>query len=180
MENNEFSNTIPELSHNLDIVLNKNGVYTMDEMSKLQKDDGKFLRNIYSPDDIDFNKLPNFKPPSQDENLLKFAKQSKCKYVMSTSAISSVLSHCFFIFSDFKDPDFDNISEYYKNEPKKYMISQRKPSIVYLRKIDDNIHAFDADQGIFKWSNTTLMKMGHIIEKQLTLTPEKFRKTLLK
>jgi hypothetical protein len=67
--------------------------------------------------------IPNYVPPSQDNLLLKFARESGIKYVMSTSTISNALCQMFYLFSGFRNPSFENISSDYDNEPKKFMIS---------------------------------------------------------
>jgi hypothetical protein len=66
---------------------------------------------------------------------------------MSTSTISSVLSQMYYLFSNFKNPNFENITNSYDNEPKKYMISARKPITVILNSIDKEkeIYAIDND-----------------------------------
>jgi len=114
-------------------------------------------------------RIPPYTPPSQDKLLLKFAKESNIKYVMSTSTISSALSHMYYLFANFRYPDFGIISPIYDNEPKKFMISQRKPITNFIRKIDKElgIYALDSDPGIFHSKNTILMNLGHIMEKQV-------------
>ena len=74
---------------------------------------------------------------------------------MSTSTISNVLSQIYFLFSSFRNPIFDNISSAYESEPKKYMISQRKPTSNMLRKLDpkNGIYALDSDNGLFETPN---------------------------
>jgi hypothetical protein len=61
----------------------------MSEMAKVQPDRGEFLRTIMDPSEIDMDRIPPYTPPSEDKLLLKFARESKVKYVMSTSTISS-------------------------------------------------------------------------------------------
>ncbi len=46
------------------------------------------MSSIYQPEEIDFNAIPRYVPPSQDALLRKFARESKIKYIMSTSTIS--------------------------------------------------------------------------------------------
>lgn len=182
IENEETFHKIPKLAHNLDVILRKPGVYPIESVIPLQKDGGHFLRNIYQPDDIDLSRVPPYIPPSQDELLMKFARESKIRYVMSTSTISSVLSQLYYLFSFFRSPNFGNISESYMNEPKKFMISQRKPITNYLRKIDaeNGIYALDSDSGLFTFKNNILLSMGKILERSMTLSPEQFKKVLLK
>lgn len=43
--------------------------------------------------------------------------------MMSTSTVSSVLSHIYYMISNFKSPHFNNLSEAYDREALKFMIS---------------------------------------------------------
>jgi len=182
IENDETFHRTPKLAHNLDVILRRPGIYPIESLLPLQPDGGKFLKNIYQPDQIDFDRIPPYVPPSEDKLLLKFAKESKIKYVMSTSTISNVLSHLYYLFSSFRSPYFGNISDAYASEPKKYMISQRKPITNFLRKIDPEagIYALDNDSGLFQYENNILMQIGKVIERSLTLPPEVFNQALLK
>ena len=94
--------------------------------------------------------------------------------------MSQVLNQLYYLFGHFRNPDFTNISDAYHSEPKKYMISQRKPITFLLKKVGDNIFALDSDKGIFKYEYTVLMDLGKIVERSLTMTPEAFRATFLK
>ena len=181
IENEETFHRVPKLTHNLDCVVQKPGIYTMNEIGKLQPDGGKYLKTIPNSDDVNFDRIPAYIPPSQDKLLLRFAQESKIKFVMSTSTISNVLSQIYFLFSSFKNPLFENVFEDYENEPKKYMISQRKPATNFLRKLDqkNDIYAFDSDPGIFYYKNAILMDLGKVLERFLTLTPEVFTDVLL-
>lgn len=181
IENEETFHRVPQLAHNLDHVVQTPGIYSIEEISKLQPDGGTFLRKIPNVEDVSFDEIPPYIPPSQDKLLLKFAQESKIKYVMSTSTISSVLSQIYFLFSSFKNPLFDNVFEEYENEPRKYMISQRKPITNFLRKLDEKsgIYALDGDPGLFYYRNALLMDLGKVLERFLTLPPEVFNDVLL-
>ena len=119
IENESTFHRVPKLTHGLENVVRKPGLYSIEQIAKLQKDGGAYLRNVTYPDQIDYNRIPSYTPPSQDKLLHKFAMESNIKYVMSTSTISSVLSQLFYIFSSFKNPKFDNIFENFENEPKR-------------------------------------------------------------
>ena len=119
IENESTFHRVPKLTHGLEHVVRKPGLYSIEQIAKLQKDGGAYLRNVTYPDQIDYNRIPPYTPPSQDKLLHKFAAESNIKYVMSTSTISSVLSQLFYIFSSFKNPKFDNIFESFENEPKR-------------------------------------------------------------
>lgn len=96
---------------------------------------------------------------------------------MSTSTVSSVLSHIYYCLSNFKSPHFNNLSEAYDREPLKFMVSQRKPNTVFLTKIDKQrrIYSVDGDSGFIEPSNVVLLKMGKYMEKMLTTDHQFFR-----
>ena len=182
IENEETFHRIPKLAHNLEAILRKPGIYPIEPFLPMQSDGGKFLKNISQPDELDFSKIPPYIPPSEDKLLMKFARESKIKYVMSTSTISNVLSQIYYLFSAFRSPNFANISESYANEPKKYMVSQRKPTTNFLRKLDKeaNLYALDNDSGLFLSNNNILMDIGKIVERSLTLDANIFNEVLSK
>eukprot|EP01017_Pseudomicrothorax_dubius_P050461 TRINITY_DN9566_c0_g1_i2.p1 TRINITY_DN9566_c0_g1~~TRINITY_DN9566_c0_g1_i2.p1 ORF type:complete len:630 (-),score=137.85 TRINITY_DN9566_c0_g1_i2:37-1926(-) len=173
---------IPKLYHHLDHIVHRPGIYPIDSFLPLQKDGGKFLKNIYQPEEIDFSRIPPYIPPSKDSTLLNFARDANIKYVMSTSTISSALAQIYYMFSGFRIPSFKNISSAYEFEPKQYMISQRKPVTTYLRPIDKakDIWALDSDSGIFQITNSILIDLGKVIERSLTTSAEEFNSILLK
>ena len=181
IENEETFYRVPRLQHELDIIVHKPGIYSVDEFAKVQDDGGKFIKYLYQPEEIKINDIPSYIPPSQDQLLMQFARESSIKYVMSTSTISNVLSQLFYLFSSFRNPSFEKISSSYDNEPKKFMISQRKPITNFLRKIDEKnqIYALDSDPGLFVFRNMILMDLGKVIEKQLTMRRQDFEEALL-
>jgi hypothetical protein len=89
IENEDTFHRVPYLEHNLDLIVKNPGIYPMSEMAKVQPDRGEFLRTIMDPSEIDMDRIPPYTPPSEDKLLRKFARESKVKYVMSTSTISS-------------------------------------------------------------------------------------------
>ena len=52
--------------------------------------------------------------------------------MMSTSTVSSILSHVYYAIANHKSPHFNNLSEAYDREALKFMISQRKPNTIFL------------------------------------------------
>lgn len=114
--------------------------------------------------------------------LLAFARQHNCKYIMSTSTISNLISQIFYVFSNFRNPNFQGVNQYFENEAKKYMVSQRKPTTMFLRPIPDqkNVYALDNDSGLFEFPHVILMDLGKIMERSLTLDENTFLSALLK
>ena len=95
---------------------------------------------------------------------------------MSTSTVSSVLSHIYYSIANHKSPHFNNLSEAYDREPLKFMISQRKPNSIFLRQVDRErkLYSIDGDSGFIEPSNTVLLKMGKYMEKMLTTDAQYF------
>ena len=104
------------------------------------------------------------------------AKDHKCKYMMSTSTVSSILSHIYYSIANHKSPHFNNFSEAYDREPLKFMISQRKPNTIFLTQVDkaNKLYSVDGDSGFIEPSNIVLLKMGKYMEKMLTTDAQYF------
>lgn len=97
---------------------------------------------------------------------------------MSTSTITSLLSHLYYMIANFKSPHFSGLSKAYDDEPLKFMISQRKPNTVFLRQqqTEDKreLYAIDSDAAFGEPSNTVLLKMGKYMEKMFTTDADYF------
>ena len=84
--------------------------------------------------------------PSQDQFLHKLAWTYEAQYITSTSSFTGIMSHVYWLLSNFKQAHFSNLSFNYDSETTKFMASQWKPDSVYLRKVGDT-YAIDSDQG---------------------------------
>jgi hypothetical protein len=93
---------------------------------------------------------------------------------MSTSTVSSILSHIYYVISNNKSPHFDNLSESYDREPLKFMLSQRKPNSIFLTEVEKGLFSIDGDSGFVEPSNTVLLKMGKYMEKMMTTEMDYF------
>ena len=155
----------------------------MKEIAKaLEPEDAEYLRKIPQNETIDFSRVSGYTKPSNDQDLIDFAKQSGAKYVMSTSTASGALTQMYFLFSSFRSPDFSSLSSDYENEPRFFMVSQRKPVTNILTRIGgkgSNMFAMDSDSGLFKNEDNVLMKLGKVVEKQLTLSKDEFEKNFI-
>ena len=82
---------------------------------------------------------------------------------MSTSTISSALSHFYYCLSNFKSPHFDGLTYSYDAEPLKYMLSQRKPNTVFMRMVDARrgVYSIDNDSGFIEPSNMAKVIMPY-------------------
>ena len=70
---------------------------------------------------------------------------------MSTSTVTSTLSHIYYSVANYKSPHFNNLTETFDHEPMKFMLSQRKPNTIFLRQVTGpngkKLYAVDNDSG---------------------------------
>jgi hypothetical protein len=174
---------IPGLANKLDEIVQKPGIYRLSDMKDhIGEQRYQYLKNIPSPDEIDFSQIPPYNPPSLDTNLLNFAHNHKCKYLMSTSTISYFLSHLYYMLAGFKEANFSNMVTFREYERAKYMNAQKKPYTGFLRCVDkvNNKWALDGDSGVFTPHHLILIQMGKILERVYTMEPDHFNHTFLK
>jgi len=129
----QSTSMIPTLKNGLDVILKHPGIYPTETINKYTEGRcGSFFTKLPQYSQINKATISPYFPPGRDTKLIDMAKEGKCKYIMSTSTISSFLSHIYYAASNFKSPHFYNLSEIYDREPLKFMVSQRKPNTVYL------------------------------------------------
>eukprot|EP01126_Amoeba_proteus_P007447 TRINITY_DN12682_c0_g1_i9.p1 TRINITY_DN12682_c0_g1~~TRINITY_DN12682_c0_g1_i9.p1 ORF type:complete len:200 (-),score=18.92 TRINITY_DN12682_c0_g1_i9:90-689(-) len=104
----------PLLSHGLSGVLFSPGIHY--QANPLRD----WLKKINQPEEIDFDALPSFVPPSKDENLAQIAIKHNSKFMGSTSSLSGVLSQLYILFSKFKPTNASCLPSYRDSSPVQY------------------------------------------------------------
>lgn len=179
---NEFDK-IPSLASKLDLVVQKPGIYKLSDMKKyIGEQRYDFLKTIPQPEEVDFDQIPPYSPPSTDSKLIDFARQQHCRYLMSTSTISYFLSHLYYNLSFFKEPNFGNVGNFHQKERMRFMNAQKKPYTSFMKCVDKekNVWAFDSDSGMFAPNHLILIQMGKILERVYTMEPDHFNATFIK
>lgn len=168
--------SIPTLENKLDLVIKHPGIFPTSEIVKLDPKLYTFFNRLPAYSQINEDCIAPYRPPGQDPNLQRLATKAGCKYMMSTSTVSSVLSHIYYALSNHKSPHFNNLSAAYDKEALKFMISQRKPNTIFLTQVDRNkkLYAIDGDSGFIEPGNVVLLKMGKYMEKMLTTDAKYF------
>jgi hypothetical protein len=72
------------------------------------------------------------------------------KYLMSTSTITSVIAHIYFLYSQFRIPLYDNIRPDLVQITKNFMISYRKPVTAIITKLPNGLITFDSDSKYYE------------------------------
>lgn len=119
--------SVPQLKHGLDRLLNGELVFGDHGVGHLPPN-AEFM-----PESI-LHRMSNYSPPDRDNALLEKNKQHHCRYLSSTSNISSILIALYFLLSSFRPPKLDNIFSRY-TKPESYMISFRKPTTFILKRL---------------------------------------------
>lgn len=167
--------TAPTLLNDLMVVVHNPGIYKIESIKSLNNTNLEFLENLPEPHEINYEKFESFISADKDKNLGEIAKKNNLKYVSSTSGIGSLLNHLFFKLTNFKTPHFYNLSEAYEKEPLKFMLFQRKPTSIFLKKHPENYYSISGDKSFEHKNYTLLMMMGKYMEKLFTTDPKEFR-----
>ena len=150
----------PNLVFNLDVCVKNPGIYSMEAIKELNDiKDIEFLEKLPKAEEIEFDNFEKYMAPFEDSNLKKMVKKMGYKYASSTSGISALLSHFFYKLTNFKSPHFYNLSEAYESEPLKFMMYQRKPTQIELKR-EDGIYTISKSKVFEALNEIVLLKMG--------------------
>ncbi|KAG6850279.1 hypothetical protein H0H93_015536 [Arthromyces matolae] len=165
---------IATLAHGLDRVLFNPGVHWLRDPRSKVYNFPPHLEEIPRVTDFAFERLGGFIKSSRDEDLWALARREKRTFAGSTSSLSGMLSHVYFLISGDKDVNTNNLSRNFGNEPRTFTSGQRIPATVLLNH-RDGMYAIDsagekdsaAEKNILTW-------LGTLLERYLTSTPEEF------
>lgn len=167
---------VAKLAHGLDRVLFNPGVHYLKDPRTKQFNFTPFLEDITQPGDFDYEALTPYITSSRDNSLINMAKDMKQKYIGSTSSVSAVLSHFYFVMSNFKLLNTSCLSRAFDKESTKFTRGTRTAASIYLRW-KDGVYAVDVDKS-HDVDETVLSVMGKSLEKVLTLEPAEYERLL--
>ncbi|KAF7314200.1 hypothetical protein MKEN_00892200 [Mycena kentingensis (nom. inval.)] len=163
---------VATLAHGLDRVLFNSGVHWLQDPRSRVYNFTPYLEDIPKVTNFAFEKLVGFIKSSHDEDLRTLARQEGRTFTGSTSSLSGMLSHCYFLISDHRPVDISSLSMAFKDEPKNFTPGQRMPAAVTFN-YKDGIYSIDADGD--DSSKNVLTWMGHLLEKFLTTPEDEFK-----
>ncbi|KAG6866296.1 hypothetical protein C0991_006392 [Blastosporella zonata] len=167
-------NPIATLAHGLDRVLFNSGVHWLQDPRSKVYNFPPHIEVIPKVTDFAFERLGGFIKSSRDNDLWDLARREKRTFAGSTSSLSGMLSHIYFLISGDKDVNTDNLSRHFGKESKGFTAGQRIPASVILNH-KDGIYAIDSDAEKEKMADKNILTwMGTLLEKYLTSTPEEF------
>ncbi|KAJ7212191.1 mitochondrial protein Pet127-domain-containing protein [Mycena pura] len=162
---------IAVLAHGLDRVLFNPGVHWLQDPRSRVYNFSPHLENIPKVTDFAFERLAGFISSSRDEDLRTLAKRENRMFAGSTSSLTGLLGHCYFLISGHKTVDISCLSKSFYHEDKNFTPGQRMPTSV-LFNYKDGVYAIDSDSE--DSSKNVLTWLGTLLEKFLTMSETEF------
>ncbi|KAG6890777.1 hypothetical protein C0995_003207 [Termitomyces sp. Mi166 len=165
---------IATLAHGLDRVLFNPGVHWLQDPRSQVYNFPPYLERIPQVTDFAFERLGGFIKSSRDNDLWDLLQRENRTFAGSTSSLSGMLSHIYFLLSGDKDVNTDNLSRHFGKEPRSFTSGQRMPASVLLNHKNGK-YAIDSDSEKEKYADKNILTwMGTMLERFLTSTPEEF------
>ncbi|UZJ57292.1 hypothetical protein CBS101457_006612 [Exobasidium rhododendri] len=177
---------VAQLAHGLDRVLFNPGIHWLRDVRTGIYNFEPKLRDIYDVDLFDYSALPPYRTSSKDPELAELVRRLSKKYSGSTSSMTALLSHIYFLISAWKQPDLTGFSSGFATLPKTYSFGAKLPASIVLQRFEEEYegkklvrYAIDADKGEDGDNNNyVLMQLGKSVEKLLTSSTEEYEKYL--
>ncbi|KAJ3972992.1 mitochondrial protein Pet127-domain-containing protein [Lentinula raphanica] len=164
---------IATLHHGLERVLFNPGVHWLRDPRSRVYNFPPALGIIPKVVDFAFERLTGFIRSSRDEDLWTLAKQEKRKFGGSTSSLSGMLCHIYFLLSGNKTVDTNNLSLDFRRESKTFTPGQRMAaSVVFNHK--DGVYSIDSSSSEEDREKNILLWMGTLLEKYITMPSGEF------
>lgn len=170
---------IPQLDHSLERVLFNPGVHWLQDPRSRVFNYPPHLRDIPAVTDFAFERVEPFMRPSTDPDIPALMQKYDKKFSGSTSSLSGILCHLYFLISENKNVNISALSSDFNNANTRFTAGQRMPASVTFRWRKDNTEkeagryyldnsgSGEPDKNILTW-------MGTMLEKLLTLPKEQF------
>ncbi|CAL1713190.1 unnamed protein product [Somion occarium] len=176
---------IAKLAHGLDRVLFNPGVHWLQDPRSRVYNFTPRLKSIPKVEEFAFDRVTGFIKSSSDKDLWTLAKREKCRFVGSTSSLTGLLSHIYFLLSSMKPPKMGRMTQSFMSQSKRFAMTtfsfgQRLPVSIVLN-FKDGVYATDHDPSDPGMSERNILTwMGTLLEKFLTTSEEEFEPLLRK
>ncbi|WFD18992.1 hypothetical protein MCAP1_001205 [Malassezia caprae] len=168
---------VAKLSHGLDRVLFNPGIHWLKDQRTGIYNYDPHLRLVLDVDLFDYSALPPYLTSSRDQELLDITKKQEKRYCGSTSSMTGLLSHCYYLLSRWKEPELKGFSPSFQDMSTGFSEGAKLPASIMLRYQSGGFYAIDADKnsdGELDNTNYVLTSLGKSLEKFLTATPEEY------
>lgn len=175
---------VATLAHGLDRVLFNPGVHQLRDPRSGIYNYPPHLRQIPDVDLFDYGALPAYVTSSADMELIEIAQKQGARFCGSTSSLTSIFSHCYFLLSGWKAPEVKDFSHEFRGDavPKGFSFAAKLPATInFTPKTTPGdsraVYAIDSnstESGSDENSNYVLLQLGKAMEKMLTVDREEF------
>ncbi|KAH7924960.1 Pet127-domain-containing protein [Leucogyrophana mollusca] len=164
---------IATLAHGLERVLFNPGVHWLQDPRSRVYNFTPWVESVPKVTDFAFERVTGFIKSSADEDLQTLAKQEGRTFAGSTSSLTGMLSHVYFLVSGDRDVDTSLLSRHFQHEPTNFTPGQRMPTSVVLNYKDgvytiDSDKSDEADKNLLTWMGTMLEKFLTVPESEFT------------
>ncbi|PFH53954.1 hypothetical protein AMATHDRAFT_136395 [Amanita thiersii Skay4041] len=166
---------IPTLAHGLDRALFNPGTHWLRDPRSRVYNFSPWLEDLPTVTDFAFERLTGFVKSSRDEELWQLAEQEDKNFAGSTSSLTRMLCHIYFLLSGDKDVDTTTLTYSFRDKPATFSPGQRIPASVVF-KYRDGRYAIDSHSDKYEYEDKNILTwMGTLLEKFLTIPPDKFK-----
>lgn len=175
---------VATLAHGLDRVLFNPGVHQLRDPRSGIYNYPPHLRQIPDVDLFDYGALPAYVTSSADMELIEIAQKQGAKWCGSTSSLTSIFSHAYFLLSGWKAPESKDFTSEFRGDavPKGFSFAAKLPATInFTPRITPGnprpVYAIDSnssDSGEDANSNYVLLQLGKAMEKMLTVDRGEF------
>ncbi|BEI95213.1 hypothetical protein CcaverHIS631_0101620 [Cutaneotrichosporon cavernicola] len=170
-------NNVARLANNLQRVLFSPGVhYARDPRTGVWNFPPE-LANIPTPEEFNFDTLPDYITASKDPELADLAQGDGIKYSGSTSTLTSSFSQIWLTLNGGQGVDISKLSQGYSARNADYTHGAQLPAAIVMWPQPNGRYAIDSDKR-FQTSNNILSEYGNILEKILTTDASEWWKSL--
>ncbi|KIO20774.1 hypothetical protein M407DRAFT_29620 [Tulasnella calospora MUT 4182] len=177
---------IPRLAHGLDRILFNPSVHWLQDPASGVFNFSPQIQSIPPLKSFDYDGVTPFVPSSQDTTLRTVAKDQKKQFTGSTSSLTFLLTHIYYLISRSQKPDISYLSSAFNGATTMRTTGMLTPGSIRINyDKTTETYAFDSSKGpdahdkFGVEKKNVLTWMGTMLEKFLTLRPKIFN-TLLK
>ncbi|KAG9103870.1 hypothetical protein FRC06_007399 [Ceratobasidium sp. 370] len=179
IRDSEHAVPIPTLQHGLDRVLFNPGVHWLQDPHSRVYNFPPELQAMPAFTSFAYERVNTFITSSKDTELADLAKRQGKKFTGSTSSVSTILAHIYFLISNWREVDTSVLSTAFVHMSKEFSAGQKMPYTFFMRQ-NNGVVAFDSgSQTDDPFNQNILSYIGIMLEKLLTLSKENFE-TLLR
>ncbi|KIY67127.1 Pet127-domain-containing protein [Cylindrobasidium torrendii FP15055 ss-10] len=169
---------VAQLAHGLDRVLFNPGITWMRDPRSGVFNFPPGVQNIPKLADFAFERLPPFTSSSRDQELWELARARDKPFAGSTSSLSGMLSHIYFLISGNRTVNLSGFTpNFSQNSP--YFTPAQRMAHTAVYHYNDGRYAIDQDNK-FGVDKNLLTWMGHLLEAFLTTELSEFSREYLR